>query len=185
MNYEFEVGKDVKIFPYAKIIHKNANIKIDDFAQIDDFVFINAGKMCLIGKFTHIASFTSIFGGGEFILEDFAGLSSGCRIVTGSDDFSGGFLSNPTIPAKFKNVVLDRVVIKKHAIIGTNSVILPGVTVGEGATVGAGCVVNKDLEPWGIYIGSSAKKIGERDCESVLMRERQLLQELNAGAVNV
>jgi galactoside O-acetyltransferase len=181
MENNFDMGKDVKIYPYAKIIHKGVNLKIDDFAQIDDFVFINAGKMCRIGKFTHISSFTSIIGGGEFVLEDFAGLSAGCRIITGSDDFSGGFLSNPTIPAKYKNVILDRVVIKRHAIIGTNAIILPGVTVGEGVTVGAGCVVTKDLDPWGIYIGSSAKKIGERDRSGVLAREAQLLNDLQMG----
>ena len=99
-----KVGIEVKIYPYAKIIHNGKNFTVNDFAQIDDFVFINAGKMCQIGRFTHISSFTSIIGGGEFILEDFAGLSAGCRIITGSDDFSGGFLSNPTIPAKYKNV---------------------------------------------------------------------------------
>ena len=178
MNIDFVCGKDVKIFGFSKIIHNGLNFKIDDFSQIDDFVFINAGKMCAIGKFTHISSFTSIIGGGEFILEDFSGLSAGCRIITGTDDFSGGFLSNPTIPAKYKNVILGKVHIMKHVIIGTNSIILPGVTVGEGATVGAGCVVNKDLEPWGIYIGSAAKKVGERDREGVLAREDQLLKAL-------
>ncbi|MFA6142005.1 MAG: acyltransferase [Candidatus Omnitrophota bacterium] len=178
MRKKFDMGKDVKIHPYAKIIHSGINLKIDDFAQIDDFVFIYAGKMCRIGKFTHISSFTSIIGGGEFILEDFAGLSAGCRIITGSDDFSGGFLSNPTIPAKYKNVVLGRVIIRKHVIIGTNSVILPGVTVGEGATVGAMCLVSKDLDPWGIYIGPQAKKVGMRDRGGVLSRETQFLNEL-------
>ncbi len=178
MEIQFEIGIDVKIYPFAKIIHNGTNLRIGDFAQIDDFVFINAGRMCHIGKFTHISSFSSIIGGGEFVLEDFAGLSAGCRIITGSDDFSGGFLSNPTVPAKYKNVLLDKVIIKKHAIIGTNAIILPGITVGEGATVGAGCVVTKDLEPWGIYIGSSAKKIGIRDHDAILSRENQLLNEL-------
>lgn len=181
MEKKFDMGKGVKIHPYAKIIHSGSNLKIDDFAQIDDFVFINSGKMCRIGKFTHISSFTSIIGGGEFILEDFAGLSAGCRIITGSDDFSGGFLSNPTVPVKYKNVVLNQVIIKKHAIIGTNSVILPGVTVGEGATVGAMCVVSKNLDPWGIYIGSKAKKVGIRDRDEVLSREVQLFNELKQG----
>jgi acetyltransferase-like isoleucine patch superfamily enzyme len=45
--------------------------------------------------------------------------------------------------------------------IGAKSVIMP-VTIGEGAVIGAGSFVNKDLDPWGIYVGSPAKKIGER-----------------------
>ena len=46
--------------------------------------------------------------------------------------------------------------------IGANCVIMP-VTVGEGAIIGAGSFVNKDLDPWGIYAGSPAKKIGEHE----------------------
>ena len=40
-------------------------------------------------------------------------------------------------------------------------VIMP-VKIGEGAVIGANSFVNKDLDPWGIYVGSPAKKIGER-----------------------
>ena len=40
---------------------------------------------------------------------------------------------------------------------------MPGVTIGEGALVGSNAFVNKDLEPWGIYVGSPVKKIGERE----------------------
>lgn len=178
-NSTLNVGKNVVIHPYAKLVHTGTNLTIGDFAQIDDFVFINAGKMCTIGRFTHISSFSSIIGGGEFILEDFAGLSAGCRIITGTDDFSGGFLSNPTVPSKYRNVVSSQVTIRRHAIIGTNAVILPGVTIGEGATVGAGCIVTKDLDPWGIYIGVTARKVGERDREGVLAREAALLVEIS------
>lgn len=46
--------------------------------------------------------------------------------------------------------------------IGAKCVIMP-VKIGEGAVIGAGSFVNKDLEPWGIYVGSPAKKIGERE----------------------
>lgn len=176
-----DLGTGVKIYPMARIISTDSDLRIGDYAQIDDFVLINAGIRCHIGRFTHISSFTSIIGGGEFIMEDFAGFSAGCRIITGSDDFSGGFLSNPTIPAKYKNVKTDIVRIGRHALIGTNAVILPGVTVGEGVTVCAGCVVNKDLEPWGIYAGSTAKKVGERDRDGVLAQEAELLKEFAAG----
>ena len=40
---------------------------------------------------------------------------------------------------------------------------LPDVTIGECVVVGALSMVNKDLEPYGIYVGSPAKKIGTRD----------------------
>lgn len=46
--------------------------------------------------------------------------------------------------------------------IGANSVIMP-VKIGEGTVVGAGSFVNKDLEPWGVYVGSPARKISQRE----------------------
>lgn len=163
-----------KIYEFAKIVRKE-NFSIDLFSQIDDFVFINAGRRTSIGKFVHISSFTSVIGGGEFYMEDFSGLSAGCRIITGSDDFSGGGLTNPTVPNEYTNVNISFVKIKRHAIIGSNVVILPGVTIGEGAAVGAGCIVRKDLEPWTIYAGSDCKRVRSRPSEKILQLEAQLL----------
>ena len=40
--------------------------------------------------------------------------------------------------------------------------------------VGAGSVVTKDTEPWGIYLGSPAKLIGQRDKTSVLKGAKEL-----------
>lgn len=175
MNNNF--GKNIKIYEYAKLIYNENNFFIGDNSQIDDFVFLNAGSMCKIGRFVHVSSFCSIIGGGEFYMEDFSGLSAGCRIITGSDDFKGPFLSNPTVPDKYKNVRSGRIFIGKHAIVGTNSIVLPDVEIGEGATVGAGCLVNKDLEPWTIYAGSKPKKVGERDRDGVLDLEKRFMKE--------
>lgn len=171
------IAEDVKIFEFAKLIYGEENLFIGSRSQIDDFVFLNAGELCEIGRFVHISSFCSIIGGGKFIMEDFSGLSAGCRIITGSEDFKGAFLSNPTIPAKYKNVSTGSVRINKHAIIGTNSIILPDVEIGEGVTVGAASLVNKSLEPWGIYAGTRPKKVGERDRTGVIDLERKFLKE--------
>ncbi|HTV72433.1 MAG TPA: acyltransferase, partial [Candidatus Acidoferrales bacterium] len=46
--------------------------------------------------------------------------------------------------------------------LGTNSVILSGVTVGEGAVVAAGAVVNRDVAPYDIVGGVPARRIGSR-----------------------
>jgi Acetyltransferase (isoleucine patch superfamily) len=107
-------------------------------------------------------------------MEDFTGLSMGVRVFTSSDDFSFYGFGNPSISEEFRNVKHGPVIIKKFAIIGANSVILPGVTIGEGAAVGAGSVVSKDLEPWGIYIGN--RKIGQRDKDGILKNYEKFLR---------
>lgn len=166
-----------KIYELAKIINRQ-NLTIGINSQIDDFVFLNAGEKTVIGKFVHIASFCSIIGGGEFYMDDFSGLSAGCRIITGSDDFLGGGLTNPTVPPKYTNVKKSKIQIGKHAIIGTNVTILPGVTIGEGAAVGAGAVVRKSLEPWTVYVGADCKPIKKRPNQKIFELEKQLLEEI-------
>lgn len=47
--------------------------------------------------------------------------------------------------------------------LGSNVIVLPGVTIGEGAVCCAGCVVAKDVPPFAIVAGIPAKVIGERN----------------------
>jgi galactoside O-acetyltransferase len=164
----------VSIFEHKKIIGLE-NIEFGRNIIIDDFVFIYAKKRIKIGNNVHIASFTSITGGEYFTMEDFSGLSSGVRIFIGSEDFQEWGFGNPTIDEKYRNIKRAPIHIGKFCVIGANSVILPGVTVGEGATVGAGSVVSKNLEPWGIYIGN--RKIGDRDKLGVLENYNKFLLE--------
>ncbi len=44
---------------------------------------------------------------------------------------------------------------------GTNTLILPGVTIGEGAVIGAGSLVTKDVPAWSLAVGRPAKVIKE------------------------
>jgi len=51
------------------------------------------------------------------------------------------------------------VIIGKDGFIGSNSIILPGVTIGEGAVIGANSVVTKDVPPEVIVAGNPARFI--------------------------
>ncbi len=171
------VGLDVTIWPMAKIVVPGV-ITIGDSVIIDDYIFLMGGVKTSIGSFIHIASFTSITGGGEFIMEDFSGLSGGVRVYTGNEDYTGGCMTNPAVPAPYRIPIRSYVHIKKHAIIGANSVILPGVEIGEGAVVGANSLVTKDCKPWTIYFGSPAKPLRSRRSKIILDLEAQLREEL-------
>lgn len=54
--------------------------------------------------------------------------------------------------------------------IGTNVSICQGVKIGDGACVGTGAVVLKDIEPYAIYAGVPARKIGSRFDEDTVNR---------------
>ena len=154
-------GKSVKIYPLAKIV-KPEVIEIGDHSMIDDFTFINGGRGIKIGRYVHIASFVSIIGGGELVLDDYTVLANGSRILTGTDTYYGGKRMSTALPLEQRNVVRGKIVIEKDAFIGTNAVVHPNVTIGEGAVIGSTSLVLKDVEPWSINVGSPCKIVRNR-----------------------
>lgn len=165
------ISKNAQIYGAENIIIGN-NVRIDDFCVL-------SGKI-VIGDYVHLAVSTLLFAGNAGIeIGDFSGISSRCAIYAISDDYSGMHMAHPTIPDKFRKVLGKKVSLGKHVIVGTNSTILPGVTIEEGAAIGAMSLINKNIEGWMIYAGIPAKKIRERSNE-ILELEKEFLAEYNA-----
>jgi galactoside O-acetyltransferase len=157
-------------------IYGASNISIGDNVRIDDFCILSGNIS--IGNYVHIAAYCALFGSeAGIILEDFSGLSSRITIYAASDDYSGEFLTNPTVGDKYKNVINKQVKVGRHVIVGTNSTILPGVSVNEGASIGACSLVTNDCIEWGIYFGIPAKRIKERS-RKLLELEKNFLNNL-------
>jgi acetyltransferase-like isoleucine patch superfamily enzyme len=172
-----QVGKGVQIAKNCTIIGLH-NIVLGDHIRIDGNVVLAAYSGSLtLGSYIHIGEGCYLGCGGGVTLDDFAGLSQGVKIYSGTDDYSGKTLTNPTVPHAFKEVKLAPVRLGRHVIVGSGSVILPGVNIGEGSSVGALSLVTKSLEPWGVYFGSPAKKLKERRKDLL-----QLEQRLRLGA---
>ena len=156
-------GKNVLISRKTSIY--TSNLEIGDNVRIDDFSILKGN--IIIGSNVHISSFCQLEGQQDIELESFSGLSSRVSIYTQSDDYSGNFLTNPTVPDKYRNIIKGRVKLEKHVIVGTNSTILPNVILKQGSAVGANSLVNKNLEEWTINVGTPAKKIKNRNNELI------------------
>lgn len=173
MNFK-HLGVDVKISDKASIYNPEL-IEIGDYSRIDDFCVIS-GKIKL-GRHVHLAPFCLLAGGSEGItMEDFSGGAYHVQIFSQSDDYSGRTLTNPTVPQKYKNETKKAVYIGKHVIIGTSSIVFPGVHIADGCSVGAMTLVNKTTEPWGIYVGNPAKRVKERS-RDLLTLEAEFCKE--------
>lgn len=171
------LGRNVRIGDMVKIVRPE-NLHIGDNVVIDDFTFINPGPETRIGSHVHIASFCCIGGGGSLLMQSHSTLSARVTIFTGSDDFHGGSLTNPTVPARFRSTaVVGRVQIGKHVVVGSGSVILPDTVIGSGAAVGAMTLVNRDVPEWTLVAGSPFRKIGDRTREIIEKLERELEEE--------
>lgn len=167
------LGKNVKISDKASFWNPE-NISIGDNSRIDDFCVLSSGEGGIeIGKNVHIAVYTSLIGKEKITLENFCNVSSRVALYSSNDDYSGEFMTNPTINEKFTNVTHGPITIKKHAIIGSGSIILPNITIGIGACVGALTLIKDSCKDFGVYAGTPAKYIKQRS-EKLLELEEEL-----------
>jgi acetyltransferase-like isoleucine patch superfamily enzyme len=174
------VGKDVRIAKTATVVGAH-NIRIGDHVRIDGYTtIVAAGEDVSLGMHVHIGPGCVLIASEGLVMEDFSGLSSGVKIYTRSDDYSGQALTNPTVPAEFTNVERGRVRLGRHVIVGAGAVILPGVEIGEGAAVGALSLVTRSLAGWSIYSGVPARRVGPRS-NALLAAETRLMQPRTRG----
>jgi galactoside O-acetyltransferase len=156
-------------------LYNPSNIEIGNNVRIDDFCILSAGeKGIVIGDYVHIACYCLLIGAEKITMKDFSGLSSRVSIYSSTDDYSGNYLTNPTTPVEYRNVISKPVTLEKHVIIGASSVILPGVTLEEGVAAGANCLITKSFKPFSVLFGSPAKVIKQRS-QKVLDLEKTFL----------
>lgn len=171
------VGRGVNVHRSVILIGAE-RMTFGDHARIDCFSLISAGAEGVqIGRNVHLAAGVYIFGsGGRVLIEDFAGLSARTSVYTATDDFKEGYLTGPTVPLKFRKVTSGPVVVGRHVIVGTGTVIMPGVTVGKAAAVGAQSFVRKNVGEFEIVAGNPLRVLGTRD-RRILDLEREYLSE--------
>lgn len=156
------VGDNVHISDRASF-YNCPHISIGSNIRIDDFCVLSAGSGGItIGDYVHIAVYSSLIGSGIITLSNFCNISSRVAIYSSSDDYSGEAMTNPMVPELYTNVLHADVFLGKHAIIGSGSVILPGVRIEEGAAVGALSLVRDHCLAFGEYAGTPAKFIKNR-----------------------
>ncbi len=154
------LGKNVRISDKAAIYGAD-QMRIGDHSRIDDFCVVSG--LVEIGRNVHVGPFCLVAGGTPGIrLEDFSGLAYRVTVFAQSDDYSGATMTNPTVPAWFKQEMRLPVRVGRHVIVGTGAIIAPGVELGDGSAVGAGSLVLKSCLPWSILAGMPARKIKER-----------------------
>jgi galactoside O-acetyltransferase len=169
------VGDNVKISRHTNFYGSNY-ISIGSNSRIDDFCILSASEegSIIIGNHVHISAGVYLYGAAGISIDDYSGLSAGVKIFSVSDDYSGDFMTNPTIGKEFLNVHKAKVIIEKHVVVGTGAVILPGVVISEGTAVGALSIVDKSLSPWGIFVGQPARKIKDRSRQILKLEEKFL-----------
>ncbi len=174
------IGRHVRLL-HARHIHLGANVVLEDEVEIVGLATkgIWLDDNVAIGRGTQIKP-TSYYGRnlGE-------GLRMGARSSIGPMGYIGcsGFISiganvligprvsmhaenhqffNAEVSIKEQGVVLEPILIEDDCWIGSDVVLLGGVTIGRGAVVGAGSVVTRPVAAGDIVGGVPARMIGDR-----------------------
>lgn len=168
------LGANVEVSELASF-HGTSRISLGDRVRIDDFCVLSAGVGgILLGQHVHIAVFCSLMGAGKITIADFSNLSSRVALYSSNDDYSGQFMTNPTLPSEYTGVEHADVFLGRHVIVGAGTVILPGLTLEEGVAIGALSLVNRDCQAFGIYAGRPARRIGDRSRQLLEVEKRFL-----------
>ena len=134
------------------------NLVMGENCRIDPFVTITGDVT--IGNNVHIGVGVCIFGGGGVTIGDCVSLSPGCKIFSATEDPDSGFLSNPTVPNHHAKSA--PVTIGDRSIVGANSVVMPGVTIGKDVQIGALSFVRKDMVEQSIFAGIPARRLRDK-----------------------
>jgi len=160
-------------------------VTIDPTARVSPLADIEAsvrGTRIVVGARSAIDAFVKIKpagGVGDVVIGADCAINSGTVIYTGNGVTIGDAVliaANCTL-APTNHAFADRdrrirdqgfqasrggIVIEDDVWLGANVVVLDGAVIGQGCVVAAGAVVRGRLEPYSIYAGAPAVRVGAR-----------------------
>jgi phosphonate metabolism protein (transferase hexapeptide repeat family) len=132
------------------------NVKLDDFSYTGEFSIIQNAE---IGKFVNLAAMVRI-GPTDHPMDrptlhhfTYRRVKYGLA-ATDDDRF-------------FRWRAEQKIRIGHDTWIGHGAIVMPGVTIGNGAVVGSGAIVTRDVAPYTIVVGVTAKPLRRRFPEDI------------------
>ncbi len=113
---------------------------------------------CHIGKNVFIGEYVrmDIWHAELIYIDDYAHVTSGCRLLCHQRDLTGYCVGDNAADLRYRT---GEIHIGKGVMLGMETMVMPGVTIGDGAIVGARSVVTKDIPPYTIAVGNPARVI--------------------------
>lgn len=160
-------GKNVKFEDYAEIqglskdgiiLGNNVTIGRETMIRPSSYYGKDLGQGLVIGNNSSIGPHGYVGCSGKVVIGNNVMFGPKCSLFAENHVFSN---SNETI--KSQGVVQKGITVEDDCWIGSNVVILDGVTIGSGSVIGAGTIVTKDIPAKSIVIDKRDKVINTRD----------------------
>lgn len=174
------VGKGVQI-SHGKHISCGKNVKFEDFSEIQglctdglvfgDYVTISRGVMIrpssyygndlgkglVMGENSSIGPYGYVGCSGKITIGKNVMFGPKCSLFAENHNFSDMESS-----IKSQGVNQKGITVEDDCWIGSNVVILDGVTIGKGSVIGAGTLVTKDIPAGSVVMDKREKRVQER-----------------------
>lgn len=159
------IAPGAKISPLADIEEsvRGTRIEICDGVRIDAFVKIKpAGGTAdvRIGRNSYINSGVVIYSGNGVQIGEDVLIAANCTLAPVNHEFRSR--ARKIVEQRFQES-RGGIVIEDDVWIGANSVILDGAILRRGCVVGAHSLVDRELEPYSINVGSPVRCVGYRE----------------------
>ncbi|MFE4198490.1 acyltransferase [Paenarthrobacter sp. NPDC056912] len=144
------IGERAFLSPFASVTADTLSLGADSFIAAHAYVTgsIAIGDDCTVNAFTVVR--------GTVVMGD------GVRIGAHTSILGFNHSMDPSAPVFKQPLTSKGISIGDDVWIGSNVVVLDGVTVGSHAVLAAGAVVTKDVPEWSIVGGNPARRIRDR-----------------------
>jgi acetyltransferase-like isoleucine patch superfamily enzyme len=160
-------GKDVYIEP-GVVINRPRYVHVGDHVRIKRNTSINLHPkdrkskepLLFIGDNVIISESCFISACNRIVIEENVGISPNVMVIDNSRK-----LGDVSRPSKEQDLKIGYVHIGADSWIAYGACIMPNVTIGKHCIIGALSVVNKDIPPYSLAVGSPAKVVKRFDFE--------------------
>lgn len=148
--YDIEIGEDTYVSPLAMLDPDRLRIGRHSYVAAYSYVThdVEAGDDCTINPFA--------------VVRGRVRLGNGVRIGAHASILGFNHSIEPSAPVFMQPTTTKGIVVGDDVWIGSNCVILDGVSVGDHSVIAAGAVVTKDVPAWTIVGGNPARVIRDR-----------------------
>lgn len=156
---KISVGQGTTLSWRAVLVPGSGSISIGKNCYIGDWVVINTyGGDITIGDNVSINYFCVLYGHGGLTIGNDCRIAAHTVIVPTEHNYS----RKDILIRKQKNSHRG-IALGNDVWVGSNVTILDGSNVSDGCVIGANSVVKGIMDSYGIYVGSPAKKVKERE----------------------
>ena len=114
---------------------------------------------------------------GKFIMKEYSGASIDLLVVTGNHTPTVGIPQYSLAMSHINDKESD-VIVEEDVWIGARVTLLAGTHIGRGSVIGANSLVNKEIPPYAVAVGTPAKIVAAKfTIEQILEHEKLLYPE--------